>query len=190
MTAPDDDQMDSGPGFALPHEIVPPAPEPTNVDLGAGPDSDRDPEAPLTEMQQAVVDHISDAQQQLGKAERLADSPGWGLWGSGVGSGYVLGAIDRDLHMGRVSREDDAALFLAEQAKAADSGPPRHIVPDGGPPTPEEVHEAEMNPWPHHNMAETIEHNRQLRASGQTDAGTAGAAGDSGVAGGGGGSDI
>jgi hypothetical protein len=22
-----------------------------------------------------------------------------------------------------------------------------------------------MNPWPHHNMAETIEHNRQLRAT-------------------------
>ena len=170
MTAADDDRTDSGPGFALPREAGgSPVPDPTNVDAntGSAPESDSE-DGPLTATQQAVVDHISDAQHQLGKAYRFTNAPGWGLWGGGIGSGALLGAIDRDLHMDRVSDEDDAAQFLAEQAQAGDSGPPRHIVPEGGPPTREEVHEAEMNPWPHHNMAETIEHNRQQRASGQS----------------------
>jgi hypothetical protein len=182
MTAADDDQTDSGPGFALPHEAGESSvPEPTNIDPGtsSAPQSDSE-ETPLTETQQAVVDHISGAQQQLGKADRFRNTPGLGLWGSGVGAGFVLGAIDRDLHMHRVSDEDDAALFLAEQTHAGDSGSPRHVVPDGGPPTPEEVHEAEMNPWPHHNMAETIEHNRQLRSSGQAEPGAVGNSGSAG----------
>jgi hypothetical protein len=130
-------------------------------------------------MQQAVIDHISKAQHQLGRTERLTRASRWGLWGTGLGASSVFGASDRggaDLHMQRVSEEDDEALFLAEQTHADDPSGPRHIVPEGGPPTPEEVHEAEMNPWPHHNMAETIEHNRQLRAPGQPDGGPTGAA--------------
>jgi hypothetical protein len=58
------------------------------------------------------------------------------------------------------------AQFLAENSvprTVADKGPddgPRALA--GGPPTREEVYEAEMHPWPHHGMAETIEHNRGL----------------------------
>jgi hypothetical protein len=171
MASEDEDQVDSGPGFALPHDTGEPSVQkPTDIDSGAGSGPEGNPEeTPLTETQQAIVDHISDAQQQLRKAERFSNTPGLGPWGTGVGAGSVLGAFERGLHMNRVSDEDDAALFLAEQTHSGDSGSPRHIVPDGGPPTPEEVHEAEMNPWPHHNMAETIEHNRQLRSPGQAD---------------------
>jgi hypothetical protein len=43
-------------------------------------------------------------------------------------------------------------------------------VPEGGPLTPEEIHEAEMNPWPGHSMEETVARMRSERA-GRTGAG-------------------
>ena len=61
----------------------------------------------------------------------------------------------------RVAASERNAQILAGPVEPGLDAEPH--FPAGGPPTPEEVHEAEINPWPHHGMAETIEHNRQLR---------------------------
>ena len=61
----------------------------------------------------------------------------------------------------RVTESEREAQFLAGAMDPEPDSEPH--FPAGGPPTPEEVHEAEMHPWPHHGMAETIEHNRALR---------------------------
>ena len=63
----------------------------------------------------------------------------------------------------QVSESERQAEFLVGTLNSKPLGEELN-VPAGGPPTPEEVHEAEMNPWPHHNMAETIERNRGLRS--------------------------
>jgi hypothetical protein len=173
MTAADEDQAESGPGFALPHTVQP-LPLPGDTDgagagatAGAGDTAGAtDDAAALTPLQEAVVQDIAQGQHELKSADRF-DRP-LRLYPDGIGlaGGGMLGALGRAVgaeKMQRVSDSDDEALFLAQQAGDADPVSLRHVVPDGGPPTAEEVHEAEMNPWPHHNMAETIEHNRQMR---------------------------
>jgi hypothetical protein len=135
-------------------------------------------------LQQAVVQDIAQGQQELKSAERFDRPSTWNVNQFGLEGAGLMGALGRAVtaeKMQAVSDSDDEALFLAEQARGGEPDSSRHVVPDGGPPTPEEVHEAEMNPWPHHNMAETIEHNRQMRAGSPdsadpTDASTVGGA--------------
>jgi hypothetical protein len=170
MTAADDDQADSGPGFALPDPVQSfPAPGATDgaTDGAGATDGTIDDDAPLTPLQEAVVQDIAQGQHELKSAERFDRPMRWNPEGFGLAGAGMFGALGRAVggeKMQAVSESDDEALFLAEQARGGDPDSSRHVVPDGGPPTPEEVHEAEMNPWPHHNMAETIEHNRQMRA--------------------------
>jgi hypothetical protein len=196
MTAADDDQADSGPGFALP-DPVQPLPPPSATDGGGAGDAagtgdsagvgdavGTSDDAPLTPLQEAVVQDIAQGQHELQSAERFDHPLRWNQAGFGLAGGGMFGALGRAVgaeKMQAVSDSDDEALFLAQQARGGDPASSRHVVPDGGPPTPEEVHQAEMNPWPHHNMAETIEHNRQMRAGSSdpadpTDASTGGGA--------------
>jgi hypothetical protein len=183
MTAADDDQADSAPGFALPNSVQP-LPPPGAIEGAGASDGATADDAPLTPLQEAVVQDIAQGQHELKSAERFDHRLRWNAGGFGLAGSGMLGSLGRAVgaeKMQAVSESDDEALFLAEQASGGDADSSRHVVPDGGPPTPEEVHEAEMNPWPHHNMAETIEHNRQIRAGSPdsadaTDASTAGGA--------------
>jgi len=156
---------DDEPGWGLPS--IEPAPTPV-----ASPSSDAQPgadDAPLTPIQQAVVSEVAQGQRALGRQMRWARRSGWER-------PSLLSVVDSGLSAGaarEVSESERAAEFLV--------GPPKPgsdvilHVPAGGPPTPEEVHEAEMNPWPHHGMAETIERNRRLRsATGDDGASTTG----------------
>ncbi len=146
---------DDSPGWGLPSSD--PA---TESSVSAGND-----DAPLTPVQQAVVNEVAEGQQALGHEMRWRRRSDIDLFEGGAGLGASM--IDSMLAAraaGRVDETERQAEVLAGTSDTAADSEPR--FPKGGPPTPEEVHEAEMNPWPHHNMAETIEHNRQLRQEG------------------------
>jgi hypothetical protein len=124
-------------------------------------------EPPLTELQREVVADVAEAQRELGKEEKWRKTSRWDLLGGLFGVGGVLASkIDSLLASNAEMRATDAereARFLAGTTDPRpDATPPPH-VPAGGPPTRDEIYEAEMHPWPHHGMAETIEHNRGLR---------------------------
>jgi hypothetical protein len=127
-------------------------------------------DAPLTPLQQAVVDEVAKGQHALGIEERWARRSSialdGGLYNDGLGGSFTNAAVDNLLAQHADDQIDDAqrAAELAAAQSAAPAGADPHF-PAGGPPTPEEIHEAEMHPWPHHGMAETIEHNRELRAA-------------------------
>lgn len=140
------------PGWALP------TPDPNSV--------------PLTEAQLAVVEKVAEAQRALGKEEKWRRAFKWdvilGIFG-GVGS-VLMRPVDAFLAARAEGKARDAereAEFLVDLSapKTVAQSEPKdefHVLA-GGPPTREEVYEAEMHPWPHHGMAETIEHNRELR---------------------------
>jgi hypothetical protein len=110
-----------------------------------------------------VVNEVTEGQRALGDEMRLSKRSRVSLFG-GYGGGLVGSVVDSVLasHAAkRVSESELEAQFLAGATGAVSDAEPH--FPAGGPPTPEEVHEAEMHPWPHHGMAETIEHNRALR---------------------------
>lgn len=128
-------------------------------------------EPPLTEVQREVIDKIAEAQRALGSEEKWRRASRWDLLGGIFSVGGVLSSkIDSLLASFAEMRARDAereAEFLAETSvprTVAESGPDEepHALA-GGPPTREEIYEAEMHPWPHHGMAETIEHLRGLR---------------------------
>lgn len=142
-----DGERADGPGWALPT----PGPWP-----------------PLTEVQREVIEEIAEAQHEHGKADKWRRAFKWDLLGGTFGA--LMRPIDAFLASRAQMRARDAereAQFLAESsvpktvADPVDDGEPRALA--GGPPTREEVYEAEMHPWRHHGMAETIEHNRGLR---------------------------
>lgn len=174
LTAFQAPQVRSRPGRSLAYVIgLRPEWESIEMDNGDGPgpanEDIEDPhphgeaDQPLTPMQQAVVDEVSRGQEALGHEmfwRRLGTAD---LVTGGIGGWAVDNAIG-DISASAVAESNRAASSLAVTLGSQPLGEELH-VPAGGPPTPEEVHEAEMNPWPHHNMAETIEHNRQLRAS-------------------------
>jgi hypothetical protein len=126
----------------------------------------KDEDAPLTPLQQAVVDEVAEGQHALGREMRWKRGSGLSLLGPGGIVGYEIDSALAARAAKQVSASEREAEFLAgiKNSEAADEEP---HVPAGGPPTLEEVHEAEMHPWPHHGMAETIEHNRQLRENPQ-----------------------
>jgi hypothetical protein len=149
---------DDAPGWGLPSSDPAIAPSPGAVDH----------DAPLTPVQQAVVDEIAEGQRALGHEMRWRRLSHIDLFEGGAGIGPSL--IDSALASraaGQVDETERQAEVLAGISDPVVDTVPH--FPKGGPPTPEEVHEAEMNPWPHHNMAETIEHNRQLRQGDQGD---------------------
>jgi hypothetical protein len=147
------DGSDDAPGWGLP------SPDPA-VPAPVSPAGDDD--APLTPVQQAVVNEVAEGQRALGHEMRWRRRSAFDLSG---GAGGVLGSVvDNALasqDANQVAASERAAQILAGTVDPGPDAEPR--FPAGGPPTPEEVHEAEMNPWPHHGMAETIEHNRQQR---------------------------
>ncbi len=156
-------ETDDAPGWGLPSQ---------QPDHEAPPKIAGGDEAPLTAVQQAVVNEVAEGQRELGREMRFHRWATADLLGGG--DGIVASTIDSALASSAASRVADSereAEFLAGSMDPATDEEPH--VPAGGPPTPEEVHEAEMHPWPHHGMAETIEHNRQLRqdpeASGSQD---------------------
>lgn len=123
---------------------------------------------PLTDVQREVVDKVAEAQRELGRAEKWRKASRWDLLGGLFGG--LFGGLASKLDSLRASnaemRATDAereALFLATSTDPGPDAEPQPHVPAGGPPTREEIYEAEMHPWPHHGMAETIEHNRGLR---------------------------
>jgi hypothetical protein len=122
----------------------------------------KDEDAPLTALQQAVVNEVAEGQRALGREMRWRRRAGLSLLGAGGITGYEIDSALASRTAEQVSASEHEAEFLAGTSNSVAALEEPH-VPSGGPPTPEEVHEAEMNPWPHHGMAETIEHNRQLR---------------------------
>jgi hypothetical protein len=147
-----DTHGDDAPGWGLP------APQPeSTAPAAAGDDS-----APLTPIQQAVVSEVAEGQRALGNEMRWKRRSRLDLLG-GFGGGIVGLGVDSVLASkaaSQVSESELAAQLLVGASDTDHEAEP--YLPSGGPPTPEEVHEAEMHPWPHHGMAETIEHNRQL----------------------------
>ena len=74
---------------------------------------------------------------------------------------------DEDLHEqhlgwfpGKVPGQESALSILHEHSEHERQILEEAQTPLNPPPTPEEVHEAEMNPWPGHTMRETILRNR------------------------------
>ena len=146
-------------------------------------------DAPLTDVQREIVGKVADAQDQLGRAERWRrGASSGGLFTGGWGGGLLASGIDSLLAThaeAQVDALDGEAQHLADLAAVGigdggggsrsggggGSGSGKSLpgtaavprVPAGGPPTPEEVREAELHPWPRHGMAETIERNRGLR---------------------------
>ena len=152
-TGPQGENEDA-PGWGLPSA----GPEPTGTPKSAG-----DDDAPLTALQQAVVNEVAEGQRALGDEMKWSRRSRLDLIG-GYRGGLVGSEVDSVLASQaarRVSECELEAQFLAGATDAVSDTEPH--FPAGGPPTPEEVHEAEMHPWPHHGMAETIEHNRALR---------------------------
>lgn len=139
-------------------------PEATHPGIATAAQGQTTDDAPLTPLQEAVVEQVTEGQAALGDEMRHERQARF-AFGSRYGGGTIGAVFDDMLAMrdaGKVSESEDAAQLLAGLAGGSDE--PIHC-PAGGPPTPEEVHAAEMNPWPHHSMAETIERNRALRAS-------------------------
>ena len=157
----DDEPVDT-PGWGLP------TPDPKSSPR-AGATGKGNP--PLTELQREVIEKIAEAQRALGKEEKWRKASRWDLLGGFFGVGGVLmSKIDALLASRAEMRARDAereAQFMAEASRprtvpdAAPDEEPRALA--GGPPTRDEIYEAEMHPWLHHGMAETIEHNRGLR---------------------------
>src|SRR5271157_1749469 len=155
------DETDDTPGWGLPST----GPKSVALPANAG-----DNDAPLTEVQREVVDDVAKAQRELGTEERWRRASTRDLLGGGFDGGMFAGEIDSALASQAERRatdsEREAQLLVGTSDSGSDAEP--HF-PAGGPPTREEVYEAEMHPWPHHGMAETIEHNRELReASGDS----------------------
>lgn len=148
------------PGWALPRTEPIPSAQPVSAST-AGAASDDD-DRPLTATQQAVVNQVAVGQEALHREMRWGRRYKWSLLGGQGMIGYGIDSTMGSRATKQVSESERAAEFLVNRPPSSDEV--LH-VPAGGPPTPEEVHEAEMNPWPHHGMAETIERNRQLRAS-------------------------
>jgi hypothetical protein len=148
------DGSDDAPGWGLPS----PDPEtPAPVSLAG------DDDAALTPVQQAVVSEVAEGQRALGHEMQWRRRSTFDLFGGG-GVGVAGSVVDSALasqDAKRVAASERNAQILAGPVEPGLDAEPH--FPAGGPPTPEEVHEAEINPWPHHGMAETIEHNRQLR---------------------------
>jgi hypothetical protein len=145
---------DDAPGWAMPI----PGPESPDPPARAGDDNN----TPLTPLQQAVISEVADGQHALGNEMRWKRRSRLDLLG-GIGGGIVGLGVDSVLASKaarQVSESERAAQFLVDTPQTGQDAEPN--FPSGGPPTPEEVHDAEMHPWPHHGMAETIEHNRQL----------------------------
>lgn len=157
-----DDEPVDAPGWGLP------TPDPKSI-VPAGATGEDEP--PLTEMQREVIEKIAEAQRALRKEEKWRKASRWDLLGGIFGAGGVLtSTIDSLLASraeGRAREAEREAQFLAEASvprTVADTGPDEEPhAPAGGPPTREEIYDAEMHPWLHHGMAETIEHNRGLR---------------------------
>jgi hypothetical protein len=152
------DERADAPGWGLPSSGEEPQVQ-ASVPQAAG-----DDDAPLTTLQQAVVEEVSEGQRALGHEMRWRRRAGLSFL---EGGGITGNTIDSDLASRaarQVSDSERQAEFLVGTLNSKPLGEELH-VPKGGPPTPEEVHEAEMNPWPHHNMAETIERNRHLRST-------------------------
>jgi len=157
-----DDEPVDAPGWGLP------TPDPKSISP-AGATGKGEP--PLTEVQREVIEKVAEAQRALGSEEKWRKASRWDLLGGIFSVGGVLTSkIDALLASRAEMRARDAereAQFLAETSvprTVADTGPdeePRALA--GGPPSREEIYEAEMHPWLHHGMAETIEHNRGLR---------------------------
>ena len=151
------DERADAPGWGLPTE-----PESAAPGAAAG-----EHEPPLTELQREVVADVAEAQRQLTKSAKWRRASRWDLLGGLFGVGGVFASkMDTLLASNAEMRATDAereAQFLAgtTQPKPDATPPPRVLT--GGPPTRDEIYEAEMHPWPHHGMAETIEHNRELR---------------------------
>lgn len=158
-----DDEPVDAPGWGLP------TPDPKSISpagaTGKG-------ESPLTEVQREVIEKVAEAQRALGSEEKWRKASRWDLLGGILSVGGVFASkIDSLLALRAEMRARDAereAQFLAETSRprtvADTAGPdeePRALA--GGPPTREEIYAAEMHPWLHHGMAETIEHNRGLR---------------------------
>lgn len=151
------DIAEDAPGWGLPS----PGPEAPAVPGDVAPDDD----APLTAVQQAVVNEVAEGQRALGHEMQWRRRSTLNLFdGAGGVTASVIDSALASEDAKRVTESEREAQFIAG---TLDSVPdPEPHFPAGGPPTPEEVHEAEMNPWPHHGMAETIERNRQLRQQG------------------------
>jgi hypothetical protein len=130
-----------------------------SVEQGTG-----DDDAPLTTLQQAVVEEVTEGQRALGREMRWRRRAGLSFLEGGGIIGNTIDSAVASRAARQVSDSERQAEFLVGTLNSKPLGEDLH-VPAGGPPTPEEVHEAEMNPWPRHNMAETIERNRHLRSS-------------------------
>lgn len=124
-------------------------------------------EPALTELQREIVAEVAEAQRELGKEEKWRKASRWDLLGGLFGVGGMLASkIDSLFASNAEMRADDAEREAQFLAGATDPKPDAEAQPHvlaGGPPTREEIYEAELHPWPHHGMAETIEHNRGLR---------------------------
>jgi hypothetical protein len=149
-----DDEGPDGPGWALPRSEKAPQPQ------GASPTASDD-DAPLTPLQQAVIEQVTEGQRALKREVRWRRRGVLSFFEGGGITGNVIDNAVADSAAKHVSEAERQAEFLVGDLNSKPLGEELH-VPAGGPPTPEEVHEAEMNPWPHHNMAETIERNRGL----------------------------
>jgi hypothetical protein len=155
-----DDEAVDAPGWGLP------TPDPTSISPGGAAG-----EPPLTEVQREVIEKVAEAQRELGKEEKWRKASRWDLLGGIFSVGGVFTSkIDSFLASRAEMRARDAereARFLAETAVPRPVAETRHDEASralaGGPPTREEIYEAEMHPWPHHGMADTIEHHRGLR---------------------------
>jgi len=149
------DEAEDTPGWGLPS---------TDPKAVASPRATGDDDAPLTEVQREVIGEVANAQRELGTEERWRKASRRDLLGGGFGDGMFAGEIDSALASQAERRatasEREAQLLIGTSDSGSDAEP---HVPAGGPPTREEVYEAEMHPWPHHGMAETIEHDRELR---------------------------
>ncbi len=158
-----DEEPADAPGWGLP------SPDPASrAHARAGTDD----ETPLTAAQREVVEKVAEAQRALGSEARWRRASRWGLLGGifgGVGGAFsskldALLAARAEMRARDAEREAEFLAELSAPRPVADTRPddqPRALA--GGPPTREEVYEAEMHPWLHHGMAETIEHNRALR---------------------------
>jgi hypothetical protein len=111
---------------------------------------------PLTEAQQEVVDDVTHAQREVGGELRRSKWRAWRLRG---GAEEAMAESDEERATADEELADLRASVGEPKAPVAADAP----VLTGGPPTTEEVRDAEMNPWRGHGMAETIEHNRELR---------------------------
>jgi hypothetical protein len=132
---------------------LPSAPEPVGKSGEMG-----DATAPLTEMQRDVVDEVERAQHEVRRGKWWRTAAKWSFRNSAAFSEVAAQA-------------DNVATAYEHQAESLVEPkvipPPPHVL-SGGPATPAETYEAEMHPWPHHGMAETIERNRGLR-NGESD---------------------